>query len=393
MLRAFSPAGLTNGRVEMTTITFFPLGNADCYRIDLPGGEKLLFDYADMRCADDPDDKRINLPSELRKDLRAANRDDYDIVAFTHFDRDHVLGASSFFELTHAAKYQGGDRIKIREMWVPAWAITETRDDLCEDGKVLQAEARHRLVKGDGIRVFSRPAHLAEWLNTKGLTLESRSGLITDAGQTVPAWTKEVQGVEFFVHSPFASRQDDGTLSDRNSNSLVFQATFLAEGQESRVLLMADTEHECMREIVRITQSHGREHRLQWDLVKLPHHCSYLSLGPDKGTEKTEPVEEVAWLYEKQGQWMGRIISTSDPIPSSGDQIQPPHRQAAAYYKGAIQALGGEFLVTMQHPTAVAPEPLVVRIDRFGVSTPKSSPPVGGSAMGMLAPRAGGWSA
>ena len=48
----------------MPTVTFYPLGNADCCRIDLPGGEKLLFDYADVRCADEASDKRIDLPTE-----------------------------------------------------------------------------------------------------------------------------------------------------------------------------------------------------------------------------------------------------------------------------------------------------------------------------------------
>lgn len=373
----------------MSKITLYPLGNADCYRIDLAGGEKLLFDYADTRCPCDPEDKRADLPAELLKDLMAAKRNYFDVVAFTHFDRDHVLGASDFFELTHASKYRGSNRIHIHELWVPAWAITETRDDLCDDGKALQAEARYRLKQGSGVRVFSRPAKLEAWLMSQGLTLKSREGLITDAGQLVPGWTKEGAGVEFFVHSPFASRQNDGSLYDRNSNSLVFQATFLAEGQESRVLLMADTEYECMTEIVRITKQHGREERLLWDLVKLPHHCSYLSLSPEKGTEKTEPVDAVAWLYEQQGRVGSRIISTSDAIPASGDETQPPHRQAANYYKSVAKKHSGEFLVTMEHPTLAAPKPMVVRIDRFGVSVVKSSPPVGGGAMGMPAPRAG----
>ena len=374
----------------MAAITFFHLGNADSYRIDLDGGEKLLFDYANMRCADDPNDKRADLPKELRKDLRAAGRDAFDVVAFTHFDDDHVCGAAEFFELRHARKYQGGDRIKIAELWVPAWAITESKDALCEDGKILQAEARYRLEKGEGIRVFSRPEKLAAWLEGKGLTLASREHLITDAGELVPGWSKASQGVEFFVHSPFASRQDDGTLHDRNSNSLVFQAVFLVDDAETMALLMADTEYACMQEIVKITKAHDRAERLEWDLVKLPHHCSYLSLGPEKGKDKTEPVEEVAWLYETQGHRKSRIISTSDPIPRSGDQEQPPHRQAANYYKAVLKdSYSGEFLVTMEHPTEANPAPLVARIDRLGVRVSKAVASVGAGAVSQPAPRAG----
>lgn len=373
----------------MPTITFYPLGNADSYRIDLTNGEKLLFDYADMRNATDANDKRIDLPAALRKDLDSAGRDEYDVVAFTHLDDDHVCGASEFFELRHAPKYMGNGRVKIKELWVPAFAITESRDDLLEDARIIQAEARHRLVKGEGIRVFSRPDALKCWLEERGISLESRRGCITDAGQIVPGWSKEVHGVEFFVHSPFANRHNDGTFTDRNTCSLVFQAVLQVEQRETRVLLAGDTHYEVLGEIVDVTRAHGREHRLEWDLVKLPHHCSYNSLGPDKGKEITVPDEKVAWIYEDQGHLGGRIVSTSNPIPMSGDEAQPPHRQAAAYYKGVMKGLSGEFLVTMQHPTTAAPGPLEVRIDGFGHSVRKLSSPVGAVAMSSPAPRAG----
>ena len=81
----------------MHKITIFNLGNADTSRIDLANGKKLLIDYADMRCDDDPKDKRIDLPVQLRVDLKNSGRTDYDVVAFTHLDNDHTCGASDFF--------------------------------------------------------------------------------------------------------------------------------------------------------------------------------------------------------------------------------------------------------------------------------------------------------
>ena len=41
----------------MHKITFHNIGNADCIRIDLDNGKKLLFDYADMGDPDDSDDQ------------------------------------------------------------------------------------------------------------------------------------------------------------------------------------------------------------------------------------------------------------------------------------------------------------------------------------------------
>src|SRR6185437_7959655 len=102
------PMGLNRTEVPMTAkLTFHPLGNADCTRIDLADGRKILLDYADMRNADDQWDNRINLPAELKADLRAAKRDYYDTVCFTHLDNDHCCGAHDFFWWDHAKKYQG----------------------------------------------------------------------------------------------------------------------------------------------------------------------------------------------------------------------------------------------------------------------------------------------
>jgi hypothetical protein len=370
----------------MHTVTMFPLGNADCCRIDLAGGQKILFDYANTRNADDPSDKRIDLEQELRTDLKAAKRDFYDVVAFTHLDTDHFCGATEFFELRHASKYQGKDRIKIAEMWVPAAAICEERSDLAEEGRVIQAEARYRLKKGEGIRVFSRPRALEAWLGAQGLTLESRAHLLTDAGQLVPGFSRSEQGVEFFVHSPFATRQNDDTFDDRNMNSLVMQAVFEVLGRQTKVILAADTTHEVWTEIVRITKFHNRHERLEWDVFKLPHHCSYLSLGPEKGKEKTEPVEAVRWLMEEQDQLGATLVSTSDPIPT-GDTDQPPHRQAANYYRDNPQ--GGTFIVTMEHPKVSAPEPLVITIDHRKATIRKRAVAASVAVTSVAAPRAG----
>ena len=378
----------------MSTITLYPLGNADTYRIDLPGGEKLLFDYADVRNADDATDKRANLLAELRADLEAANRTDYNVVAFTHLDDDHACGTTRFFWLEHASKYQGKvdgkDRIKITELWVPAWAITETKSDLCEDGKAIQAEAQHRLKMGAGIRVFSRPAALKDWLQRQGLTLESRQHLITDAGNYVPGWEPgNTKQLDIFVHSPFAHRQDDGSYDDRNTNCLVFQATFHDGAAETRALLMGDTEYPCIEDFVRITKSHGRVDRLKWDIAKLPHHSSYNSLGPEKGVEETKPAPLVEELYEEHGQAHPKLVSSSKPIPTDDDDPQPPHRQAAAYYKRLARRKGGEYVVTMEHPSVAAPAPLVIEIDWRGGKVRKPTGSVGALAVSNPAPRAG----
>ena len=352
----------------MHTVTFYPLGNADTSKIDLPNGRSLLFDYANTRDPDDATDLRIDLAKQLRAELAKADRKSFDVVAFTHLDDDHVTGAPDFFSLEHASKYQGDGRIDIDDLWVPAAAIIET--GLTGDKRVIQSEARYRLEQGKGVRVFSRPALLEKWLRSKGLAVADRKDLITDAGQVIPSFTRADDGLEFFVHSPFAMRSDEGEIVDRNRDALVVQATFVDSQAETKLILASDVDHEVIADIVKVTRKNGNARRLEWHLVKLPHHCSYLSLGREKGKRKTVPTGPVRWLYEVQGQQRGRLISSSKPIPTE-DTEQPPHRQAASYYREVATCKSGEFLVTMEHPKRSAPKPLVVEITKWGATVRK----------------------
>lgn len=352
----------------MPKLTVYPLGNADTSRLDLRDGRKMLVDFANVRNPNDPDDKRIDLALELRGDLRSVRRDYFDIVAFTHLDDDHVHGASDFFWFDHATKYQGDDRIKLNELWVPAGAVTEAGVDDC--ARVIRQEARYRLRRGYGIRVFSRPAALREWFEREGIDPATRAHLITDAGSLVPGFNKwGSEGVEFFIHCPFGWRRNEREVEDRNQDSIVFQTTFLEGGRETKVLFTADMDWPGLNDIVDITRWHGNDVRLHWDIIKLPHHCSYLSLSDTKGVDQTTPTDQVRWLCEEAGQRGGIMISPSKIIPLKGTaedrDVQPPHRQAASYYRSVRADLDGEFEVTMERP-AIKPRPTVVEITQRG---------------------------
>ena len=374
------------------TLTFHPLGNADCTRFDLADGKKMLVDYANMGNPNDPSDRRVDLPRELKNDLRAAKRDYYDVVLFTHLDNDHCGGSDDFFWLEHALKYQGDGRIKIRDLWVPAAAILEGGSK--DSARIIRQEARYRLKKGSGIRVFSRPDKLKDWLEKNGLTLQSRKHLITDAGQYVPGFsTAGPEGVQFFIHSPFGWRQNEDEVVDRNQDSVVFQATFLEGGRETHALFMSDIDYETIDQIVTTTKRHKNEERLRWDIFKVPHHCSYLSIGPDKGEDDTKPTDQVKWLCETQGQQRSIMMSTSKQIPVKGSDEdkdpQPPHRQAAAFYKRIAKAKDGLFKVTMELPSSSRPKPSTIEIKALGAALLSVSATRGSASVISTPTRAG----
>lgn len=360
------------------TITFFPLGNADTTRIDLANGRKVLFDFANMRndngrrdwYGEDIADSRIDLPKLLKEDLDASDKDYFDVVAFTHLDTDHTNRAREFFWFDHSTVYQGPGRIKIKTMWVPAALILESRHDLKPSARAVQAEARHRFKQGKGIIVFSRPNRLRDWCERNNVDFDSKQGILYDAGQLAPGFNITEDGVDFFIHAPLGHVQDSRDDVDRNNDSLVMQALFKVQGVETSVLLTSDAKLDALSAIVSATKKYHNEKRLESHIYKNPHHCSYCSVGEEKGADKTTPHPDVKWLLEEQGQkGMIQVIS-SEPIPVKGSKedidLQPPHREAYAYYNEVNSLKAGETGVTMEFPNEVDPKPLKIVIGALG---------------------------
>ncbi len=304
-------------------IIFYPIGNADSCLIKLEN-KILLYDFADTE-----NNEHCKLPDWIREDL--GDKDTIDVVAFTHSDQDHVKGAKNFFHMDYCKSYQGENRIKINELWVPVNMITDTDPNEDESAGVLRREAQHRLKESYGIKVFSRSEKLENWLKNKGLSLEERSSCIADSAELVPGLSLNEDCIEVFAHSPLSST-DDEEINDRNTNSLVHRLMIRSEGKEFSVLMCADAVQKTLDRAVQAAKENDQEETLEWDILKVPHHSSYLSLNAEeKGTSKTIPSEDVKWLLEK-GKTNSRAVSSSNPIPA-GDSDQPPHKQAFNTYK------------------------------------------------------------
>lgn len=378
-------------------VIFYPVGNGDTTQIVLSQGRRVLFDFCHRSRAEDEEVPEIDLKSRLKEDLKAAGRDYFDVVAFTHADLDHIQGSTEFFELQHAKKYQGDGRIKINELWVPAAMLLEEadKDHQTEEFVLLRQEARHRLLEGKGILVFSKPPALMGWLEpllkARGESAAARDRLFIDAGTIVPGFTLVNDGVEFFCHSPFIKHCDEGDII-RNSAALVFNVRFNANGATYDYLEIGDAEYCDLEDIIRATRYHKNDDRLVWDLFNIPHHCSYRALSDEKGKDETKPTPLVKDLL-LSGKPDAYIVSCSKPIPdvkASYEQIQPPHIQARRTYERYLKEVGGrKFLVTMEEPNANKPEAIVFEIGSGGVTWKRSGSIGAPAILVSRPPRAG----
>lgn len=356
----------------MHQIIFYPVGNGDTSQIILENGKRILFDFRHLKKAEDGDIPEIDLKKRLNEELKESNKKSFDVVAFTHGDKDHIENSTEFFELLYAKKYQGDGRIKIDELWVPAAMIldTATNAEQSDEFVIWRQEARYRLKEGKGIRVFSKPDKLKEWLEKNNLTVDSRRHMITDAGQIVPGFTLTKDGVEFFCHSPFIKHVDESE-DLRNEAALIFNVRFNAGSNTFDYLAIGDSKWEVLEEIIEITKNHGNKDRLSWDIYNIPHHCSYLSLSDSKGETETTPkplIKEML-LMGKEGAY---LVSSSNPIEDTKagrEQTQPPHIQAKKCYERYLKKVDGtKLLVTMEEPAEKKPEPIIFEIDSNGIS-------------------------
>ena len=377
----------------MHKVIFYPVGNGDTSQIILENGKRVLLDFRHLSKSEDGQGPEINLKARLQSEMREAKKASYDVVALTHGDADHISGSTEFFELRHAAKYQGGDRIPIDNLWVPAAMVLEegTHADRSSEFVIWRQEARHRLREGRGIRVFSKPDKLKSWLNDNGLTLDSRRHLITDAGQLVPDFSLDVDGIEFFCHSPFIKHVDDGD-DLRNACALIFNIRFRVGSSTFDYLAVGDSEWSVLEDIVDTTRYHGNLDRLEWDIYNIPHHCSYLALSDAKGDQETVPKPKVKdlLLLGREGAY---VVSSSKPIedtPEGRDRDQPPHVQAKKCYERYRKAIrGAQFLVTMEEPNITKPEPIVFLIEEAGITREKLIKSASYILISNPAPRAG----
>jgi len=378
----------------MHRVTFYNVGDGDSSQIVLSNGRRVMMDFHHLTKSEDGKGPEIDLCKRIRDELKESERDYLDVVAFTHGDADHIQGAASFFELEHADCHRGDGRIKMREMWLPAAMVVEdgTQTQQSSDRILLRQEARYRLREGKGIKIFSKPELLKDWMLAQGIDFESRKHLFIDAGNVVPGFTLSEDGVEFFVHSPFVEHTDEGD-DLRNSCALIFNVRFQVGGTLTNYLAVGDSTFEVLEQIVRITEYHGRGDRLQWDLFNIPHHCSYKALGPEKGINETIPTALIAKLL-KYGSRGAYAISSSSPISNDSEAHEkkmPPHIQARRTYERYIREINGKkFLVTMEEPHAYRPQPTTFEIGEGGCILKRVSASGAAIAVSTAPPRAGG---
>lgn len=340
-------------------ISFYPEGNAECVLLELGNGKRMLMDYANMH---DSDSRYIDL-AESFEDIES-----FDVVMFTHPHDDHVKGASDFFYLDYAKEYQDGKRAKIKELWISAAFLLDVNP--CEDARVIRQEARYRLRKGEGIKIFAAPNSLKKWLADNDLSTDERNHPIIHAGTLLKNLDHNLgEEVSIFVHAPFSEDSDD--VNDRNEPSIVLQISVKNYGQITNILITGDTSHQVLDKIVERSEIRNHTEYLKWDLYDIPHHCSYTGLSDRQGDEITEPSDNIKRLLGKYGQENAFLVASCRAFSDVGESdTQPPHLEAKRAYKKYSKnsdKTDKKLFITSEYRGITNPKPLRLKIDITGI--------------------------
>lgn len=368
------------------SITFYPVGSGDTSLIianeDSDSPFVMLVDYCRRPREGFPD-----IAEKLKSKLDELGREDVDVLVVTHLDSDHVSGIEEFIKLRWMNNGTSSGNFHARELWIPAAALLE--EGLEGSARRIRQEARYRLrhENGWGLKVFSESDALKEFFDgdeNKGRPRtpdEVRDRVVVHAGREVSHTAMINAGLRVFTHSPFAHVQDVEGETVRNRDAIAFQARFHVGPGVSPVHAMfySDLKHEDLVHVRLVTQSHDNNERLQYDILKTPHHSSYLSLWPNRESITTDEEpghytvdDDIEFLFEASASSRPIIISSSC-ASAENNGSNPPHEEALSYFKQVADAKYGQFIITDAHPSETHHTPLVVNINNSGVLVERTS--------------------
>jgi len=353
-----------------STITFFPVGEKNggmtliklndkletTILIDCSIGDELIADYCDVN-------------QELRKRLPedSNGRPYVDAFILTHRHEDHVKGLQDNFHLGSLFNYDYSSeqqKIVIRELWSSHiyWKPESENYSLCDNAKAFNKEVKRRIElfklnktiqqEGDRIIIIGEDSDG----RTNGLEL-----IKYDIGNSFSKINERNIESKFkgLILGPINRQydEDDESFFNHNRQSLIIQFT-ISESDfynryDNKILMSADAE--CFVWETLWNKYMNNPQKLEYDILYIPHHCSWHSLSYDSQSKDYNPQicknAKKALSQKKMGAY---AVSQSKIITDKTDD--PPSVEAKKEYQSIIGS--DQFICTNEYPNTKEPEPI-----------------------------------
>lgn len=335
-------------------IVFWPVGTGDSTTIIVDKDSTVFqVDLCHLSVSEDDDEVRVPIVDELVRLLPERNGRPYLAgFALTHPDKDHILGFADLLE-----------RIDIGQIWHTPRVFREYKKDLCDDACAFKEEVERRraitMKRGEDTASQDRVLIIGH----DDVFVEGTYQGFPECWRAFPGkWYSDIDGTnhgdafQAFIHAPF---KGDGA-EKRNEESLALHVTIKNDGREGRVLLLGDLSYPSLRRIVDKTKEKNRQHRLDCEVLLVPHHCSksamYWEGENDRGVVLKQDIMND--FDEALGN-DGRIIASCDDNFSDKKGKNPPHLKARHRYEEIVA--DGHFICTHAYGA-----PVSFRVDANG---------------------------
>lgn len=356
------------------TISFFPVGNGDMTLVELESGRKILIDLNIRATADDPDDETPDVAEMLRGRLKrdSEGRRHVDTLLISHPDKDHCTGLCEHFHLGPPDEWSAkADKIFIREIWSSPMVFRRASRNhvLCDDAKAFNSEARRRVqrfrktgglvVDGDRILILGEDED-GKTDDLKSILIHVDQEFSRVNGQNDESMTARLLGP-----LPKEDDDDEEVLSKNNSSTILrFSLAGDHISDKCRFLTGGDAEVAIWE---KLWQSHRwRSEWLSYDILQVPHHCSWHSLSYDSWSKLGEEAEvcKDARNALSQARDGSTIVASSDPIKD--DDSDPPCIRAKREYVGIVNNVNGIFRCVGEYPSEESPGVMEFEVTQYG---------------------------
>ncbi|HKT29158.1 metallohydrolase [Dyella sp.] len=356
-------------------IEFFPVGKGDMTLMTLESGRKILIDVNIRTAADDEnDDETIDVAALLRErlDRDADGRLYVDAFLLSHPDEDHCRGLTTHFHLGAPGNWsKKDDKILIREMWSSPIIFRRKKDvdgKVCADAQAWWDEARRRvnlykstaskasIKDGDHIQV------LGEDKNGKSDGIDDI--LVKTGTEITKIGGKLDDGFKGLLLGPrLVSKEEAETLTGKNHSSTIIRFTLKGGTvmDACRFLTCGDAEVENWERVW--ARNKSTPENLSYDVLLVPHHCSWHALSYDSWSDLREKAEvsKDARQALSQARDGASLIASCNEIKD--DKNDPPCIGAKREYEAIAASVKGTFLCTDEE---CDDEVLLISIDGKG---------------------------
>lgn len=362
-------------------ITFFPVSNGDMTLISLIDDTNILIDVNIRSAADNPDDETCDVAAELRKRIKTDDkgRPYVDVFVLSHPDQDHTTGLQNHFHLGKPEDYvdeppEGEEKkIFVREIWSSPMVFRRASKNhtLTPDAKAFNIEAKRRvklyketngagITNGDRILIIGEDEDpkknqgLENILVKEGEIIRNINGSYSTA-----AWMR--------ILAPFPKQDEEEEKSlAKNHSSIIIQFHIAADSTHPDACLFltgGDAEVAIWKKLWK--KYKDSTDYLKYDLLQIPHHCSWHVLSSDSRKDCKDPkVDADAKSALSQANEGAIIVSSSKAIKD--DDSDPPCYAAKQEYL----TISKNFKCTGEYPNEASHEPMEFIIATDGVQPP-----------------------